>query len=159
MNESILTPKPLRDFLEHHFYLSDLSDVRYRFESFYGLLPSLPGNKDGLVHRDTTFLEPEDIDGDVTVKFAKGFYLTSILSLGDDPGSTEFYLGSHKMTGSEVKEKLANETMELIRPTMRECDVKLFDGRIGHLAVANPHGSAERKAVYAVHHASWYKDL
>lgn len=158
VDEDILTPLSMKNFLKEHFFISEDFKQTPSYVSFYGLLPSLPGNLDGNLHRDTGILESDDIDGTISTQFSKAFYLTSILAIGHDPGSTEFYLGSHKMTSQKVKDLLAKGQITLVKPQMNEGDVKLFDGRIGHRGVANPIGGDERKGIYGVHHASWYTE-
>lgn len=124
------------------------------FISFYGLLPSKPGNSPGLLHRDTYPLEASDIDGRVSATFKKPYYLTVITPLGKDEGSTGFYLGSHKLTSSEVKEA----GLDLVCPVLEAGSIKVFDGRIGHQGMPIPGEISMRKALFSVHHSPHYRE-
>ena len=158
LSEQHLNPESLKFFLNKHFHFSNKLEHSSPYVSFYGLLPSEPGNKDGHIHRDTTPLEPSDIGGEISVKFKKAFYITAITPLIEDKGSTGFILRSHRMQAQDISKALKKSNVIPVSPALNKGDIKLFDGRIVHRGLAAPKSSTSRKAFFSIHHRDWYKE-
>ena len=131
---------------------------------FNGLLHSQPGSNEQLWHADGEHLFPGTSHSYLPVHSLNVF--VPLVDITEDNGGTEFFLGSHRLTGesenivwqdSAHKERIGC-TGDPIAFTCRAGSVIIFDYRILHRGLANT-SRAARPVLYFTYARAWFRDM
>ena len=146
-----------------HAVLSQIFQSK-RLLLFNGLLHSEPGSNEQLWHADGEHLFPGTSHSDLPVHSLNVF--VPLVDITEDNGGTEFFLGSHRLTGesenivwqdSAHKERIGC-TGDPIAFTCRAGSVIIFDYRILHRGLANT-SRAARPVLYFTYARAWFRDM
>jgi hypothetical protein len=131
---------------------------------FNGLLHSVPGSNEQLWHADGEHLFPGSGHSYLPVHSLNIF--VPLVDITEDNGGTEFFLGSHRLTGesdSIVWQDAAHKdnigcTGDPVAFTCRAGSVIMFDYRILHRGLANTSQTA-RPVLYFTYARAWFRDM
>jgi len=131
---------------------------------FNGLLHSNPGSNEQLWHADGEHLFPGSGHSYLPVHSLNVF--VPLVDITEDNGGTEFFLGSHRLTGAceNIVWQDANHrenigcTGKPVAFTCRAGSAILFDYRILHRGLANT-SPEPRPVLYFTYARAWFRDM